>query len=108
MQLLHSCFDWNDYVCVLSGSQDASMLHNQTDCMKEQGYLEDVNTGNEDNDTMNELEDGDKTTSDEYENKNTDSDSPISNRIVRTNGDEIDGKIWKLNIVGGFLHSSRY
>ncbi|GKB34349.1 hypothetical protein Tco_0879291 [Tanacetum coccineum] len=44
MQLLHSCFDWNDYVCVLSGSQDASMLHNQIDCMKEQGYLEDLNT----------------------------------------------------------------
>nr|GEU58924.1 hypothetical protein [Tanacetum cinerariifolium] len=86
----------------VKGSQDASMLHNQTDCMKEQGYLEDLNTENgkgplrlwcnEDNDTMNELEDGDKTTSDEYENKNTDSDSPVSDRIVRTNGDEIDGK----------------
>ncbi|GKE35941.1 hypothetical protein Tco_1455263 [Tanacetum coccineum] len=37
---------------------------------------------NEDNDTMNELEDGDKTTSDEYENENTDSDSPVPDRIV--------------------------
>nr|GEV53292.1 cytochrome P450 CYP749A22-like [Tanacetum cinerariifolium] len=41
---------------------------------------------------MNELEDGDKTTSDEYKNENIDSDSPIPDWIVGTNGDEIDGK----------------